>query len=256
MWLRASVVMIVTLSAVVVQAVDPAVSAMYGKGVHAYYDGSYQQSFESLSRVVAIGTSDPRVYYFRGLAALQLGRRDEAVADFTKGAELEAEGWSMRTVSRSLERIQGGDRLLLERSRQGARLALAQQMAADDGGVARAPRVLGGLRYSGIGGTARSPQKAAEDSGSAAKPVDPPPASSKPSVAETDSASPPEGEMASEAEAENKDPFSDDPFADEKEAPKKAPSGENKDDTPSDPFSPSNDDPFNFAPNRGGASDT
>jgi len=133
-------------------AEDPAVAAAYGTGVHSFYSGNYQQSHDALSRVVAIGTEDPRVYYFRGLAALRLGRRDEAIADFSEGAELEAAGWSIRTVSRSLERVQGPDRLLLERSRSRARLAIAQaQRPADRMGGSAAN--LSGPRFSGIGGS-------------------------------------------------------------------------------------------------------
>jgi hypothetical protein len=75
-------------------AEDPAVAAAYGAGVHGYYAGNFQQSHDTLSRVVSIGTDDPRVYYFRGLAALRLGRRDEAIADFSEGVDLEAAAWN------------------------------------------------------------------------------------------------------------------------------------------------------------------
>lgn len=137
-------------------AEDPAVAAAYGAGVHDYYSGNHQQSYDTLSRVVAIGTDDPRVYYFRGLAALQLGRRDEAIADFSEGGDLEAAGWSIRTVSRSLERVQGPDRLLLERSRTRARLAIAQPQRSASGSMRSAGSGLSGPRYSGIGGSLRS----------------------------------------------------------------------------------------------------
>jgi tetratricopeptide (TPR) repeat protein len=138
------------------QAEDQAVTAAYGAGVHGYYAGNYQQSHDTLGRVVAIGTDDPRVYYFRGLAALRLGRRDEALADFSQGADLEAAGWSIRTVSRSLERVQGPDRLLLERSRSRARLAIAQGQRPTGSTMRSTGADLSGPRYSGIGGSQSS----------------------------------------------------------------------------------------------------
>jgi len=99
-----------------------AVTASYGSGVHAYYSGKYQQSYEDFSVAVEAGSLDPRVFYFRGLAALKLGRSDEAQADFSEGAKQEAAGWSGRPVSRSLERVQGPDRLRLEQYRTRARV--------------------------------------------------------------------------------------------------------------------------------------
>lgn len=159
-------------------AEDPAVAAAYGAGVHDYYSGNHQQSYDTLSRVVAIGTDDPRVYYFRGLAALQLGRRDEAIADFSEGGDLEAAGWSIRTVSRSLERVQGPDRLLLERSRTRARLAIAQPQRSASGSMRSAGSGLSGPRYSGIGGSLRSlteeiPEPPAAEDGTPTAPAEP-----------------------------------------------------------------------------------
>ncbi len=65
-------------------ASDPAVRAVYGDGVHSFYAGDFQQSHNYLSQVVDLGTDDPRVYYFRGLSALQLGKRKAADADFKR----------------------------------------------------------------------------------------------------------------------------------------------------------------------------
>jgi hypothetical protein len=70
----------------------PALATGYGNGVHAYNEGDYQCSYDELSRVIEAGSNDPRVFYFRGLAALKLGRMDEADADFQQGANLEADG--------------------------------------------------------------------------------------------------------------------------------------------------------------------
>jgi hypothetical protein len=98
-------------------------AATYGNGVHSYFAGDYSRTYEDLSQAIEAGTTDPRVWYFRGLAALKLGRLDEAEADFAAGAAREADGVGTWPVGRSLERVQGCDRLKLERHRVRARVA-------------------------------------------------------------------------------------------------------------------------------------
>ncbi len=63
---------------------------LYDKGVHEYFSGDYAQAFNQLTAAIASGSRDPRVYYFRGLAYLKLGRTGEAEMDFRKGADLES----------------------------------------------------------------------------------------------------------------------------------------------------------------------
>ncbi|HEX3656072.1 MAG TPA: hypothetical protein VHV55_09705 [Pirellulales bacterium] len=105
-------------------AEDPAIEGFYGSGVEAYYTGDYIRAFNLLNAAVQAGTHDPRVYYFRGLAETFLGRSPDAVRDFQKGAEFESsDASSVVDVGRSLERVQGPTRLLLERYRAAARLA-------------------------------------------------------------------------------------------------------------------------------------
>ena len=102
-------------------------AAAYGNGVHAYFAGDFERAYEDLSQAIEAGTTDPRAYYFRGLAALRQGRGDEAEADFTEGATRESSGLGAWPVGRSLERIQGPDRLRLERHRTRARVTLLQR---------------------------------------------------------------------------------------------------------------------------------
>lgn len=99
----------------------------FGSGAHAFFACDYQRAYDELSNAIQAGTEDPRAWYFRGLAALRLGRIDEAEADFSSGAERESRGWGTWPVSRSLERVQGPDRLTLERHRARARVAMLQQ---------------------------------------------------------------------------------------------------------------------------------
>lgn len=108
----------------------------YGLGVQSFFSGDYQRAYDELTDVVAAASAvsvdsvDPRVLYFRGLAARRLGRFDEAEADFARGAVLEADATGDWPVGRSLERVQGPDRLALERYRIRSRIARAH--AKDD----------------------------------------------------------------------------------------------------------------------------
>ena len=99
----------------------------YGTGVHAYHTGDYQCSYDELTSVIEAGSNDPRVFYFRGLAALKLGRTDESESDFQQGANLEADGVGGKSVSRALERVQGCDRLKREHYRTQARISAVQR---------------------------------------------------------------------------------------------------------------------------------
>lgn len=104
---------------------------VFGGGLHAYYTGDFERVLRDLGDVIAAADSpaaiDPRWYYFRGLAALRLGRIEEAEADFTAGAEREAAGLGNWPVSLSLERVQGAERLQLERHRARARVAIMRR---------------------------------------------------------------------------------------------------------------------------------
>lgn len=104
-----------------------AVRDAIGGGIHAYHAGDFDRAYDDLTNAIEAGTDDPRSYYFRGLAALKLGRTSEAEADFTTGADRELSTGSIRRVSQSLERVQGHDRLTLERFRARARLGALQR---------------------------------------------------------------------------------------------------------------------------------
>lgn len=106
---------------------EQALTSTYGSGVHSYFAGDYGRSYEFLSQAIEAGTADPRAWYFRGLAGLKLGRRDEAEADFAAGARRESENLGAWGVAKSLERVQGCDRLQLERHRVRARVASLQE---------------------------------------------------------------------------------------------------------------------------------
>lgn len=100
---------------------------LYGSGVHAYNAGQYRDAHDDLTMAVQSGSQDPRVFYYRGLAYLRLGRPQEAQSDFKKAASLEmADTDHFYSVSKSLERIQGPARSQIERFRSKARLVAYQ----------------------------------------------------------------------------------------------------------------------------------
>jgi tetratricopeptide (TPR) repeat protein len=118
------VVVLSSLWTVASQAQEAVLEQLYGKGVHSYFSGDYSKAYERLTSVINAGISDPRAFYFRGLAYMQLGRTPEAEMDFRKGAELESKDINKYyNVGRALERIQGPERKLLESYRVQARMA-------------------------------------------------------------------------------------------------------------------------------------
>ncbi|WP_146583645.1 hypothetical protein [Posidoniimonas polymericola] len=96
----------------------------YARGVNAYFNGSANQAEGWLDQAAGARPNDPLVYYYRGLAKHRQGRRYEAEADFQIGAAIEARrAAGTLGIGHALQRIQGGERLLLERIRREAREA-------------------------------------------------------------------------------------------------------------------------------------
>jgi Flp pilus assembly protein TadD len=95
----------------------------FGKASGAYNAKDYSQAESLLTELIEANSTDPRVYYFRGLTRFTLGRSDDARPDFEEGARLEASGSARTNVSRSLERVQGPARLMLEKYRGEAKRA-------------------------------------------------------------------------------------------------------------------------------------
>jgi tetratricopeptide (TPR) repeat protein len=109
-------------------AQEPVLLEMYGQGVHAYFGGDLNRAFQNLSAAVQGGSRDPRVYYYRGLTYQRLGDSARADADFRQAAELEtADADHYFDVGRALERIQGSQRMTLERYRSQARIAAVRR---------------------------------------------------------------------------------------------------------------------------------
>jgi hypothetical protein len=100
----------------------------YGAGVHAYFDNQLTEAHRALTAAIESGSQDPRAHYYRALTYLRLGRPEQAGADMARGADLEMRDTAGRyPVGRSLERVQGSERMLLERYRVQARTASYQR---------------------------------------------------------------------------------------------------------------------------------
>jgi len=115
---------LMSLSAALAVAQDSAVlDDLYGRGVHAYFSRDSVTAVKLLAEAIDNGSRDPRAYYFRGLALRNLGREEDAALDFKQGATLEQSGdTTLLVVSKSLERVQGPARMLIEGQRRVARL--------------------------------------------------------------------------------------------------------------------------------------
>ncbi len=124
--------LLATANAGGVFAQEDLLSELYGVGVHAYNSGEYRDAYENLSAAVEGGSRDPRVYYFRGLSQAQLGRPEDARLDFAKGAQFEVAGGGDRyPIGRALERVQGAQRLTIERVRQIEKIKYQQAQLAE-----------------------------------------------------------------------------------------------------------------------------
>ncbi len=113
---------IIAASANISLAQNPVLSEVFGRGVHKYFAGDLQGAHESLTQAIEAGSEDPRAYYFRGLVNAATGRTDEAESDYRTGAQYEVNSPMAGLVGQSLRRIQGSNRLELEKVRQEVRL--------------------------------------------------------------------------------------------------------------------------------------
>jgi tetratricopeptide (TPR) repeat protein len=102
---------------------DESVS-LYGNGVHAFFDRHYGEAVKILSKAEEIKSEDPRAYYFLGLAYLRQKKTERAERYFKKAAQLEFNGRALRdyAVSESLRRIQGAERMRIEKIRNEERI--------------------------------------------------------------------------------------------------------------------------------------
>ncbi|MDO4629954.1 MAG: hypothetical protein Q4C70_12295, partial [Planctomycetia bacterium] len=139
---RKAILGLFTLTAVLVSTAafaqtgdDAVIYQAFGRGVHYYNAQNYSAAFDELTKCVDNSSKNPSVYYFRGLALMNLGREDDAIIDFKKGAELEGVSISsvQKQIGYDLQFVQGEIRQTLEVYRASAKLAAyekAREIAA------------------------------------------------------------------------------------------------------------------------------
>ncbi len=109
---------------------QPQGGMLYDRGVNAYFAGRSSEAEAALSEAIQWNPQDPRAYYFRALTLLRQGRSDEARGDMLTGAMLEAQSPRHFAIGAALERVQGSERLMLERYRRDARRDAVVQATA------------------------------------------------------------------------------------------------------------------------------
>jgi hypothetical protein len=227
----------------------PSAEHYYSRGVHHYFSGCDHCAEESLTLALSWAPDDPRPYYFRALARLRTGQEFAARDDMQLGAELEAQSRGQYGIGRALERIQGPDRLLLEKYRRQARQAhdigrtllnrTRQEQLLKGGDAVERRRVL--VPLEGLTGDATADVFAPEAEPRRPEAIELQPAvTPQPVQPPADAAPVPTGE-------EDVDPFRDDPqeaaplpeqpAGDEAEPMDERPADESTGDTPEEEFS-------------------
>jgi hypothetical protein len=111
----------------------------FASNIHRYYSGEFDQLIAELSGIVNEDLEDPRIYYLRGLAFLKTGQQEMAAEDLKKGAELEALQYGKRnySIARTMQRVQGNDRAMLEAARSDA-MQRRSELRSAKAGIPRA----------------------------------------------------------------------------------------------------------------------
>lgn len=111
-----------------VMAADEVPRDAYATAVSAYFAKDYALADSLLTQLVERGSEDPRVFYYRGLAANATGQAAKAQADYEAGALLEAAGRGRVDIDRALEKVQGAERLAIQQQRHAAKQATAKAL--------------------------------------------------------------------------------------------------------------------------------
>jgi hypothetical protein len=87
----------------------------FGQGYDRYWQGRYAEALADFNNAVRRDPRDPRFWYYKGLAEAALSDRSSAEASFRQGGVTERmRGSDRKLVGRSLERVQGVQRVWLE----------------------------------------------------------------------------------------------------------------------------------------------
>ncbi len=113
---------------------DERAAELYGRGLHAYFNGDYDSAVRLLSASIEKFGSDPRAYYFRGLALASQSGLEAGLPDLVRGADVEVNQADrpVYDINGALQRVQGPLRLELEKARSATRQAAAERKQKRD----------------------------------------------------------------------------------------------------------------------------
>jgi|GEM_PF-6344476 len=95
---------------------------LYGEGVYAFNNKDYATAVRVFNTMESQGSADPRGYFYRGLSQFRLGNQDMAAKDYDYAASLElSQAGRPYSVPKALEKIQGRERLSIEKFRREAK---------------------------------------------------------------------------------------------------------------------------------------
>jgi hypothetical protein len=128
------VLVILAVSVLCVRAAEDTAAELYGRGVHAYFAGDYDSAMAFLNESIAKNATDPRPYYYRGLALAATEGLSAALPELAHAAEVEVsqQGDRRYDVNAALQRVQGAIRMELEKQRRAVRMAAAERKKKQD----------------------------------------------------------------------------------------------------------------------------
>lgn len=86
-----SVIVLGTMASVV-NAKPATTNPVTAAAIKLYKAGNYTQAYVSFSEIVKKDPSNALAYYYLGMSSVQLGKRDEAIDNYTKAADLSPNG--------------------------------------------------------------------------------------------------------------------------------------------------------------------
>ena len=112
-----------TLQTVQPVLADPGADNSLNRALSAWRTGDLATAQAVLNDAIDSGSTDARMYYFRGIIAEQSG--NDGTADFAKAASQEIASSSTRIVNQALEKVQGPIRGKIETARESARVEVS-----------------------------------------------------------------------------------------------------------------------------------
>ena len=121
--LAASAALAFTLQTVQPVLADPGIDNSLNRALSAWRTGDLATAQAVLNEAIDSGSTDARLFYFRGIIAEQFG--NDGTTDFATAASREIASSSTRTVNQALEKVQGPVRGKIETARESARVAVS-----------------------------------------------------------------------------------------------------------------------------------